>query len=135
MRAHDGRVVSNFIVQALRGEPLTIYGDGSQTRSFCYVEDEVRGFLALLDGEHTGPINIGNDGEFTMLELARVVLEVTGSSSSIEHRPLPVDDPKQRRPDLTLARSLLGWEPTIALREGVARTAEYFKGVVETGGA
>jgi nucleoside-diphosphate-sugar epimerase len=135
MRARDGRVVSNFIVQALRGEPLTVYGDGSQTRSFCFVEDEVRGFLALLDGPHTGPINIGNDGEFTMLELAEVVLEVTGSSSPIEHRPLPVDDPKQRRPDLTKARTLLGWEPTIALREGVARTAEYFAAALAAGEA
>jgi dTDP-glucose 4,6-dehydratase len=130
MRADDGRVVSNFIVQALRGEPLTIYGDGSQTRSFCYVEDEIRGFLALLDGPHTGPINIGNDGEFTMLELAEVVREVTGTSSRIEHLPLPEDDPKQRRPDLTLARSLLGWEPTVALRDGVARTVEYFASVL-----
>ena len=129
----DGRVVSNFIVQALKGEPLTIYGDGTQTRSFCYVDDEVRGFLALLDGDHTGPINIGNDGEFTMLELAEVVLEVTGSSSPIEYRPLPVDDPKQRRPDLTLARGLLGWEPTIALREGVTRTTEYFRGLLDAG--
>ncbi len=133
MRAEDGRVVSNFIVQALKGEPLTIYGDGTQTRSFCFVEDEVRGFLALLDGEHIGPINIGNDGEFTMLELAQVVLEVTGSDSAIEHRPLPIDDPKQRRPDLTLARSLLGWEPTIDLREGVGRTSEYFRGLIDAG--
>ncbi len=130
MRADDGRVVSNFIVQALRGEPLTIYGDGSQTRSFCYVDDEIRGFLALLDGPHTGPINIGNDGEFTMLELAEVVREVTGSSSPIEHLPLPEDDPKQRRPDLTLARSLLGWEPSVALSDGVARTVEYFASVL-----
>jgi nucleoside-diphosphate-sugar epimerase len=135
MRAEDGRVVSNFIVQAIKGEPLTIYGDGTQTRSFCFVEDEVRGFLALLDGEHTGPINIGNDGEFTMLELAEVVREVTGSSSPIEHRPLPVDDPKQRRPDLTLARTLLGWEPSIDLRTGVARTAEYFRALIEAGEA
>jgi nucleoside-diphosphate-sugar epimerase len=133
--AHDGRVVSNFIVQALRGEPLTVYGDGSQTRSFCYVEDEVRGLLALLDGDHTGPINIGNDGEFTMLELAEVVLEVTGSASPIEYRSLPVDDPKQRRPDLTLARSLLGWEPSIALREGVARTVAYFDALMPSGEA
>ena len=130
MRPNDGRVVSNFLVQALRGEPLTIYGDGTQTRSFCFVEDEVRGFLALLDSDHTGPINIGNDGEFTMIELAEIVLAVTGSSSPIEHRPLPVDDPKQRRPDLTLARGLLGWEPTIDLREGVERTAAYFATVV-----
>jgi dTDP-glucose 4,6-dehydratase len=130
MRANDGRVVSNFIVQALQRHPLTIYGDGKQTRSFCYVDDEVRGFIALLDGDHTGPINIGNDREFTMLELAEIVLEVTGSSSEIVFEPLPEDDPKQRRPDLTLARSLLGWEPTIALREGVGRTADYFRTVV-----
>ena len=135
MRARDGRVVSNFIVQALKGEPLTVYGEGTQTRSFCYVDDEVRGFLALLDGEHTGPINIGNDSEFTMLELAQVVLEVTGSSSVVEHRPLPVDDPRQRRPDLTLARTLLGWEPTIALRDGVARTTDYLRTLVEAGQA
>jgi nucleoside-diphosphate-sugar epimerase len=123
-------VVSNFLVQALRGEALTIYGDGTQTRSFCFVEDEVRGFLALLDGEHTGPINIGNPGEFTMLELADLVKEVTGSSSEIVHEPLPVDDPTQRRPDITLARTLLGWEPRIDLREGLARTAEYFRSVI-----
>jgi dTDP-glucose 4,6-dehydratase len=130
MRANDGRVVSNFLVQALEGEPITIYGDGSQTRSFCFVEDEVRGFLALLDGAHTGPINIGNDGEFTMLELAELVLRVTDSRSPVEFRPLPVDDPKQRRPDLTLARTLLGWEPQIGLEEGLARTAAYFRTVV-----
>ena len=127
MRARDGRVVSNFLVQALKGEPLTVYGDGSQTRSFCYVEDEVRGFLALLDGDHTGPINIGNPGEFTMLELADVVKEVTGSDSPIVYEPLPVDDPTQRRPDITLAQTLLGWEPSIELREGLERTAEYFR--------
>ena len=127
MRPGDGRVVSNFLVQALAGKPLTIYGDGSQSRSFCYVEDEVRGFLALLDGDHTGPINIGNPGEFTMLELADVVKEVTGSDSPIVYEPLPVDDPTQRRPDITLAQTLLGWEPSIELREGLERTAEYFK--------
>jgi nucleoside-diphosphate-sugar epimerase len=127
MRADDGRVVSNFLVQALQGKPLTVYGDGAQTRSFCYVADEIRGFLALLDGEHTGPINIGNPGEFTMLELADLVREVTGSSSELVHEPLPVDDPAQRRPDGTLARELLGWEPTIQLREGLERTAAYFR--------
>ena len=127
IRPHDGRVVSNLLVQALAGEPLTIYGSGRQTRSFCYVDDEERGFLALLDGEHPGPINIGNDGEFTMLELADLVLEVTGSSSTIEFRPLPVDDPTQRRPDLTLAHTLLGWSPEVGLREGLERTAEYFR--------
>jgi dTDP-glucose 4,6-dehydratase len=126
MRARDGRVVSNLLVQALAGEPLTIYGDGTQTRSFCYVDDEVRGFLALLDGDHTGPINIGNPGEFTMLELAALVKEVTGSDSPIVFEPLPVDDPTQRRPDITLARELLGWEPTVDLREGLIRTAAFF---------
>ncbi|MBA2282717.1 MAG: SDR family oxidoreductase [Actinomycetota bacterium] len=126
MRLQDGRVVSNFLVQALKGEPLTVYGEGTQTRSFCYVADEVRGFLALLDGEHTGPINIGNPGEFTMLELADLVKDVTGSDSEIVHEALPVDDPTQRKPDITLARTLLGWEPTVALREGLERTAAYF---------
>jgi len=126
MRPQDGRVVSNFVMQALRGEPITIYGDGSQTRSFCYVDDEVRGFLALLDSEHTGPINIGNPGEFTIRELADIVVELTGSSSEIVHEPLPVDDPAQRRPDITRARELLGWEPTVDLREGLRRTIEHF---------
>jgi nucleoside-diphosphate-sugar epimerase len=126
MQPDDGRVVSNFITQALRGQPLTIYGDGSQTRSFCYVTDEVRGFLALLDSDHTGPINIGNPGEFNMLELADLVLEMTGSSSDIVHHSLPSDDPKQRKPDITLARELLGWEPVVALRDGLARTIPYF---------
>jgi len=126
MRPRDGRVVSNFVVQALRGEPITIYGDGTQTRSFCYVDDEVRGFLALLDSDQTGPINIGNPGEFTIRELAELVLELTGSASPIVHEPLPVDDPTQRRPDITKARELLGWEPTVALREGLVRTIEHF---------
>jgi dTDP-glucose 4,6-dehydratase len=130
MRPSDGRVVSNFLTQALRGEPITIYGDGSQTRSFCYVEDEVRGILALLDGEHTGPVNIGNPNEFTVRELADLVLEVTGSDTQIVHEPLPVDDPTQRRPDITLARELLGWEPKVELREGLARTAEWLRTVV-----
>ena len=127
MRANDGRVVSNFLVQALAGDPITIYGDGMQTRSFCYVDDEVRGFLALLDSDQIGPINIGNPGEFTMIELAELVLDVTGSSSEIIFEPLPVDDPRQRRPDITLARTLLGWEPEIQLREGLERTAAYFQ--------
>jgi dTDP-glucose 4,6-dehydratase len=130
MRPDDGRVVSNFITQALRGEPITVYGDGSQTRSFCFVDDQVAGHLALLDGEHTGPINIGNDGEFTMLELAEVVIRVTGSSSTITHRPLPADDPTRRRPDLTEARTKLGWKPTVELEEGVTRTAAYFRQVL-----
>ena len=127
MRPNDGRVVSNFIVQALEGQPLTIYGDGSQTRSFCYVEDEIRGFLALLDSSHVGPVNIGNPDEFTIAELANLVIELTASKSPIEYRPLPVDDPTQRQPDISLAREILGWEPRIALREGLSRTIEWFR--------
>ncbi len=127
MRPQDGRVVSNFIVQALRREPLTIYGDGQQTRSFCFVEDEVRGILLLLDSEGIhDPVNIGNPNEFTILELAQVVLETVDTSSELVFEPLPQDDPTQRCPDITRARSLLGWEPAIQLREGVARTVEYF---------
>ncbi len=133
MQADDGRVVSNFIVQALRNEPLTVYGDGRQTRSFCYVSDEVRGFLALLDSDQIGPINIGNPGEFTMLELADLVIELTGSSSTIVHHDLPVDDPKQRRPDITLARELLGWQPSIQLREGLAQTIPHFAAEIGVG--
>lgn len=127
MRPDDGRAVSNFLVQALQGKPITIYGDGSQTRSFTYVADEIKGFLALLDGEITGPCNIGNDKEFTIKQLAELVLEVTGSRSEIVYEPLPVDDPTQRKPDLTLARTELGWEPETDLRTGLERTAEYFR--------
>lgn len=130
MRPKDGRVVSNFIMQALQGVPITIYGDGSQSRSFCYVDDEVRGFLALLDSDQIGPINIGNPGEFTMVELAELVLELTGSSSEIVHEPLPVDDPTRRKPDITKARELLGWEPEVELREGLQRTIEHFARLV-----
>ena len=126
MRPDDGRVVSNFITQALAGSPITVYGDGSQTRSFCYVDDQVAGHLALLDGEHTGPINVGNDAEFTMLELAEIVLRVTNSSSELVFAELPADDPTRRRPDLTRAGSKLGWKPVVSLEEGVQRTAEYF---------
>ena len=126
MRADDGRVVSNFIVQALAGKPLTIHGDGSQTRSFNYVDDEIRGILALLDSDYVGPVNIGNPNEFTVLELAERVLRLTGSSSDLQFDPRPVDDPAQRRPDLTLARTILGWEPEIDLEEGLARTTEWF---------
>ncbi|MAY49118.1 MAG: NAD-dependent dehydratase [Microbacterium sp.] len=129
MHPNDGRVVSNFIVQALRGDPITIYGDGSQTRSFCYVDDLVDGMVRLMDTGHevTGPVNVGNPGEFTMLELAQAVLEITGSSSAIEHRPLPQDDPKQRQPDISLARSKLGWEPSVPLTDGLRRTVDYFR--------
>src|SRR5690606_13397233 len=109
----DGRAMSNFVVAALRGEPLTVYGDGSQTRSFCFVEDEIRGFIALLDSWITTPVNVGNPTEHTIAELARIVIEVTGSSSEIVHHPLPVDDPLQRQPDITVAREQLGWEPTV----------------------
>jgi dTDP-glucose 4,6-dehydratase len=127
MRPDDGRAVSNFLVQALEGKPITIYGDGAQSRSFTYVDDEVRGFLALLDSDVTTPVNIGNDNEFTIAQLAELVVEVTGSKSEIVHEPLPVDDPTQRKPDLTKARTLLGWEPTVQLPEGLARTADYFR--------
>jgi nucleoside-diphosphate-sugar epimerase len=119
--------VSNFLVQAIKGEPLTVYGDGSQSRSFCYVDDEIAGLMALLDADVTGPLNIGNPGEFTVRELAELVLEVTGSTSEIVFEDLPVDDPRQRQPDLALTRSALGWEPTIELRDGLVRTAAYFR--------
>jgi len=122
----DGRVVSNFIVQALRGEPLTVYGDGTQTRSFCYVDDEIRGLVALLDSSYVGPVNVGNPDERSMLDLAQFVLEMTGSSAAITFEPLPTDDPTRRCPDITLARRELGWEPRIGLREGIARTIDYF---------
>jgi len=122
----DGRVVSNFVVQALRGEPLTVYGDGNQTRSFCFVDDQIAGLLALLGSSLTGPVNIGNPDERSMVELARVVLEVTGSHSDIVFRPLPTDDPTRRCPDITLARDALGWSPRVELREGLERTIAYF---------
>jgi dTDP-glucose 4,6-dehydratase len=130
MQPNDGRVVSNFITQALRGEALTIYGDGSQTRSFCYVDDEIRGFVALLDSDQTGPINIGNPGEFTMLELADLVNELTGNSAGIVFEALPSDDPKQRKPDISLAEDLLGWSPVIDLRTGLERTIPHFAAVL-----
>jgi dTDP-glucose 4,6-dehydratase len=131
MRPADGRVVSNFIVQALRGEPLSVYGDGSQTRSFCYVDDEVEGIIRLFRSDRVAPTNVGNPHEFTIAELARVVVEETGSSSELRHLPLPEDDPKVRQPDITVARELLGWEPAIDLREGIRRTTEYFRNLVE----
>ena len=131
MRPNDGRVVSNFIVQALRGEPLTVYGDGSQTRSFCYVDDEVDGIYRLFMHGDSEPTNIGNPDEYTVGELAEIVLEATGSESRIEYRPLPTDDPKVRRPDITKARQRLGWEPRVAVRDGVTRTAGYFRALLE----
>ena len=127
----DGRVVSNFIVQALRGEALTVYGDGSQTRSLCFVDDEISGLVALLDSSLTGPVNIGNPDERSMLDLAHFVLDVTGSASGISFEPLPQDDPTRRCPDITLARTELGWEPTTGLREGIERTIDYFAGKVK----
>jgi dTDP-glucose 4,6-dehydratase len=133
MRPDDGRAVSNFIVQALGGEPLTVYGDGGQTRSFCFVDDEVRGFLALLDSNLVGPVNIGNPHEFTILELARTVIEVTGSSSEIVHRPLPVDDPIRRKPDITRATQHLGWKPEVDLRSGIEQTAAALRRVLDAG--
>jgi dTDP-glucose 4,6-dehydratase len=129
MRPGDGRVVSNFIVQALRGEPLTAYGDGSQTRSFCYVSDEVEGIYRLFKSGETMPVNVGNPNEFTVRELAELVLELTGSRSTIISHPLPTDDPKVRQPDISRARSLLDWEPAVPLREGLTRTIEYFRGL------
>ena len=146
MRPHDGRVVSNFIVQALREEPLTIYGDGQQTRSFCHVSDLVEGIVRLLklevesairpapelsDGIHL-PVNLGNPGEFTVSELAERVIRLTGSKSTIEHRPLPVDDPRVRQPDITRAKQLLGWEPIVSLEEGLANTIGYFRKIMNS---
>jgi dTDP-glucose 4,6-dehydratase len=127
MRPDDGRVVSNFIVQALAGKPLTIYGDGSQTRSFCYVDDQVRGLLALLDSDYVGPVNIGNPDEFTVLELAVAVLDLTGSASELVFKPLPQDDPTRRRPDISLAAEVMGWKPEISLQEGLTRTIPWFQ--------
>jgi dTDP-glucose 4,6-dehydratase len=127
LRAADGRVVSNFLVQAMDGRPLTVYGDGGQTRAYCYVDDEVRGILALLDSTLVGPVNIGNPEEFTVLELARIVLEVTGSSSELVFEPLPTDDPTRRRPDITFAREQLGWDPQVSLREGLGITHEWYQ--------
>lgn len=123
----DGRVVSNFIAQALAGDPLTIYGDGSQTRSFCFVDDEVEGLLGLLESDYVGPVNVGNPNEFTVRELADRVLEATGSASPIVHEPLPADDPRQRRPDISLARELFGWGPKVDLQEGLERTVEWWR--------
>jgi dTDP-glucose 4,6-dehydratase len=131
MRPHDGRVVSNFIRQALGGEPLTVYGDGSQTRSFCYVEDLVEGIVRLFERGTPEPTNIGNPGEFTVRQLADHVLALTGSRSEIVHRPLPEDDPRVRQPDIARARELLGWEPCVPLDEGLSRTIAYFREVLK----
>ncbi|MEM7689881.1 MAG: UDP-glucuronic acid decarboxylase family protein [Pseudomonadota bacterium] len=132
MRPDDGRVVSNFIVQALKGEPITIYGDGEQTRSFCYVDDLIDGIFGLMNtpDEVTGPMNIGNPGEFTIRELAEKVIEMTNSSSKIVSLPLPKDDPKMRRPDITQARDTLGWEPVVKLEQGLVKTIDYFEGLL-----
>mmetsp|Transcript_73694 Transcript_73694/g.142528 ORF Transcript_73694/g.142528 Transcript_73694/m.142528 type:complete len:359 (+) Transcript_73694:84-1160(+) len=130
MHPYDGRVISNFVMQALEGKDITVYGDGSQTRSFCYVEDEVEGLIRMMNNpSHIGPINIGNSNEFTIRQLAELCIELTGSKSKIIEMPLPGDDPKQRRPDLTLAKSVLKWEPKIQLREGLERTIKYFSGL------
>ena len=133
MHPNDGRVVSNFIMQALRGEDITIYGDGSQTRSFCYVEDLVDGLMGLMNTEKsvTGPINLGNPGEFTIKELAELVIEMTGAKSQLVQKPLPQDDPRKRKPDITRARDTLGWEPEVKLRDGLEKTIAYFKKVRE----
>jgi len=132
MHPNDGRVVSNFIVQALKGEPITIYGEGQQTRSFCFVDDLIEGFLRLMDTEpgFPGPVNLGNPGEFTIRELAEQVIELTGSSSKLSFLPLPADDPTQRQPNIDIARSKLGWEPKVVLREGLGRTIAYFDGLL-----
>jgi dTDP-glucose 4,6-dehydratase len=127
MRARDGRVVSNFVVQALRGEPLTIYGDGSQTRSFCYVSDLIEGIYRLFASDRVDPTNLGNPDEFSVRELADLVLRLTRSRSRVEYRPLPTDDPKVRRPDITVARQALGWTPQVSLEQGLCETIAYFR--------
>jgi UDP-glucuronate decarboxylase len=134
MLPDDGRVVSAFIVQALQGKPLTVFGDGTQTRSFCYVDDLVDGLIRLMNAppDATGPVNLGNPAEFTMLELAKKVLALAGGDSPIEHRPLPLDDPARRRPDIGRARELLGWEPTVPLDEGLKRTVAYFRHALDS---
>ena len=134
MLPNDGRVVSSFIVSALRGQPLTVFGDGSQTRSFCYVDDLVDGLIRLMNSPAgvTGPVNLGNPGEFTMLELAKKVLTLTGSDAPVEHRPLPADDPARRKPDITRARDLLGWEPTVPLDQGLEHTVDYFRQALDS---
>lgn len=131
MAQNDGRVVSNFIVQALKNEDITIYGDGSQTRSFCYVDDLVRGMISFMEqDDFIGPVNVGNDGEYTILELAKMIIELSGSSSKIVFRPLPSDDPCKRKPDLTLAKEKLGYEPTVHIKDGLIKTIEYFRNLI-----
>jgi len=132
MHPNDGRVVSNFIVQALRGEPITVYGDGSQTRSFCYVDDLIDGMLRLMDtpADFVGPVNIGNPKEFSMLELAELVLQLVGGKSRLEYKPLPADDPRQRQPEIALARDALGWQPRVALEDGLKETIAYFRKLI-----
>ncbi|HEU5262027.1 MAG TPA: UDP-glucuronic acid decarboxylase family protein [Gemmatimonadales bacterium] len=132
MRPNDGRVVSNFIVQALKGEPLTVYGDGSQTRSFCYVDDLIDGIVRLFERGDPEPTNVGNPDEFTVRQLAELVLEMTGSRSPVVEHPLPVDDPKVRQPDITRAHALLGWKPKVSLQDGLTRTIEYFRKILST---
>ena len=135
MHPNDGRVVSNFIVQALRGEPITVYGDGTQTRSFCYVDDLIDGIVGFVDAEPgaIGPMNLGNPGEFTIRELAEIVIRLTGSTSKLAFAPLPADDPLQRQPDIAMARELLGWQPRVALEEGLKKTIAYFDTLLATG--
>ncbi len=135
MHPRDGRVVSNFIIQALQGDPITLYGSGDQTRSFCYVDDLIDGMIRFMDTgeEHVGPLNLGNPGEFTIRELAEAVIRLTGSKSKLVHEPLPTDDPKQRRPDITRARELLNWQPAVQLEEGLTRTIAYFDRLLSTG--
>jgi UDP-glucuronate decarboxylase len=134
MHLNDGRVVSNFIVQALRGEPLTIFGDGTQTRSFCYVDDLVDGLVRLMESidDVTGPMNLGKPGEFTILELAKKVIELSNSKSEVIFKPLPADDPKQRLPDITRAREILGWEPEVELEKGLKKTIAYFDEILSS---
>jgi UDP-glucuronate decarboxylase len=135
MHPNDGRVVSNFIVQALKGEPITVYGDGSQSRSFCYVDDMIDGFLCLIKtpDEFTGPVNLGNPNEFTIRELAEKVVALIGSKSKIVYKPLPSDDPRQRQPDIALARQKLGWEPRTQLAQGLPKTVAYFDSLLKSG--
>jgi UDP-glucuronate decarboxylase len=131
MSAHDGRVVSNFIVQALTGEPLTVHGEGNQTRSFCYVSDLIQGMIAMMESdEFMGPLNLGNPVECTIIELAEIILKLTGSKSRIDYKPLPEDDPVRRCPDISLAKEKLGWEPKVELEEGLSKTIDYFRGIL-----